>query len=270
MRIGGHIGEEFVNAEQWGDAVKKMGYTATYFPLSYKDDIKDIDACIKEAKDRDLVIAEIGAWCNTLSQEPVQQEKCMNRVVKCLELADYVGAKCCVNIAGSLSDTWDGPHKDHFTQKTFETIVRNTQEIIDRAKPKTTCFSLEPMPWMFPHTPESYLELIKAIDRKQFCAHFDFVNVINSVDKYYNNADVIRDWFTKLKPYAKSCHAKDIIIGKNLTLHFSECRPGTGELHYPTIIELARTMDEDFCVMFEHMTEKEDYVLAMDFIKTVF
>lgn len=269
MRIGGFVREEWESPEHWAQLNVDMGYGAVYFPVDYRADIKTIDSYAKAAKERDLIIAEIGVWNNSLEKDAALKAKNDEKAIKQFELADYVGARCCVNISGSCGDTWDGPHKDNFTQKTFEQVVLNTQKLIDTVNPKITAFSLEPMPWMYPHTPESYLELIKAVDREHFCVHFDFVNVINSIEKYYNSGAVIEDWFQKLKPYAKSCHAKDIIIGKHLTLHFDECRPGTGELDYRTLIKCAKEMDKDFPVMFEHMDDKIDFVEAMKFVKTI-
>ena len=186
-----------------------------------------------------------------------------------MELSDYVGASCCVNISGSCSDIWDGPHKENLIAQTFDRIVAITQNIIDEVKPKYTCYSLEPMPWMYPDSTQTYLDLINNINCEDFCVHFDFVNVINSVEKYYNNDVVIKEWFEKLSPYAKSCHVKDIIIGNELTLHLNECRPGTGNMDFNTIIESAQKMDDDFCVMLEHMESKSDYAKSMVFLNSI-
>ena len=88
-----------------------------------------------------------------------------------LEIANRVGAKCCVNIAGSRGDKWDGPHQDNMTEDTFTLIVDTVRTIIDSVKPKRTFYTLEPMPWIHPYDPDSYLRLIKAIDRPEFGVH---------------------------------------------------------------------------------------------------
>ncbi len=59
---------------------------------------------------------------------------------------------------------WDGPHPDNFSRDTFDLIVQSTREIIDAVKPQRTFYALETMPWIFPSSPDEYLELIKAID----------------------------------------------------------------------------------------------------------
>lgn len=269
MRFGGLILEKFSSPEEWAACAKKMGYSAVYFPLDYKADVKDIDAYTQAARENDLVIAEVGVWNNTLSTDNAKRQSAIEEAVHQLELADYVGARCCVNIAGSYSEQWDGPHKDNLTERAFEEIVLTTQKIIDSVNPKNSGYSLEPMPWMYPDSADSYLRLIKEIDRKGFCAHIDPVNIISSPQLYYKNGEVIQEWFDKLGDNIKSCHAKDIKLSGNLTVHLDECRPGTGELDYRTYLKCASRMEDDICIMLEHMTEQSDYVKAAQYIKSL-
>ena len=101
--------------------------------------------------------------------------------VKQLKLADYLNARCAVNVAGAIGPRWDGHYKANFTEETWKMIVSKTQEIIDKAEPEKTFFTLEPMPWMFPTGPEEYLRLIGDINREKFAVHLDPINMINSV-----------------------------------------------------------------------------------------
>ena len=59
------------------------------------------------------------------------------------------------------------------------------------------------MPWVYPYSTETYLELIEAIDRPQFAVHFDPVNMITSPYLYYHNGRFLRDFIRKLGPYIK-------------------------------------------------------------------
>jgi hypothetical protein len=61
------------------------------------------------------------------------------------------------------------------------------------------------MPWIFPTSPDSYLELMKAIDRKGFGVHLDPVNMINSPERYINNAAFLEDCFDKLGITSSAC-----------------------------------------------------------------
>ena len=267
MRFGGFIFKKWNTPEDWAQAAIEAGYSAVYFPVDYRADLKVIDGYKKAAEDADLVICEIGVWNNLLDRDPEKRAANMDRAIHQLELADYVGANCCVNISGSCGEQWDGHHPDNLTQKTFEEVVLTTQKIIDTVNPKNTEYSLEPMPWMFPHTADSYVDLIKAVDRKAFAAHLDPVNVINSPIQYYRTGEVIQEWFDKLGTQIKSCHAKDIIMSGKLTVHLDECRPGTGNLDYETYLKCMTKLPDRACLMLEHMTEEIDYIEATKYIK---
>ncbi len=267
MRFGGQIFKKWNTPEEWAQAALDMGYSAVYFPVDYTADIKVIDGYKKAAADADLVISEIGIWNNLMDADPEKREANIQRAIHQLELADYVGANCCVNISGNCGEQWDGHHPDNLTKKTFEAVVRTTQRIIDAVNPQNTEYTLEPMPWMYPHTADSYVELLKAVDRKGFAAHLDPVNVINSPVLYYQTGEVIREWFEKLGPKIRSCHAKDIVLSGSLTVHLDECRPGTGNLDYRTYLECMTTLPENTCLMLEHMSREEDYVLAAKYLK---
>lgn len=262
MRFGGFLFKPWNTPEEWAEAAIEAGYSAVYFPVDYRAEQSVIDGYRQAAQDYDLVICEIGVWNNTLDRNPQKREEAVQRAIRQLELAEYVGANCCVNIAGSYAEQWDGPHKDNFTQRAFEEIVQTTQKIIDAVNPQRTAYSLEPMPWMYPDSADSYLQLIQAIDRKGFVAHLDPVNIICSPQLYYRNGQVIQEWFDKLGPYIRSCHAKDITLSGKLTVHLDECRPGLGELDYATYLQCMDKLDDSVCMMLEHMTEADDYTAA--------
>ncbi len=269
MRFGGNIFEKWTTPDEWAQANENAGYSGVYFPLDSNARTGDIDAFVQAAKEHDLVICEIGIWNNLLDPDRKKREANFTRAVRQLELADYVGANCCVNIAGTYNaDCWDGCHGDNFTQKAFDEIVEVSRKIIDTAKTRHTYYTLEPMPNMYPDTADSYLDLIKAVGSNRFGAHVDIVNIITSPHAYYDNTAVINEWFDKLAPYIRCCHAKDSIIRDKLTVHLDECRPGTGNIDYDTYLKRVDALeDRNVCLMLEHMTEAEDYRLAAEFIK---
>ena len=82
-------------------------------------------------------------------------------------LADEVGARCCVDIAGSYNPTvWYGPNPKNLSREFFDATVANCRQIIDAVKPTRTKFTIEMMGWNLPDSPDAYLQLIKAVDRK--------------------------------------------------------------------------------------------------------
>jgi sugar phosphate isomerase/epimerase len=185
-------------------------------------------------------------------------------------LADQIGARCCVNIAGSRnSNQWDGPDPENFSQETFDLIVESVRKIIDAVKPSRTFYTLETMPWIFPSSPDEYLALIKAIDRPAFAVHLDPVNMLNSPLRAYRNADFIRECFEKLGPWIKSCHAKDIVLDPKLTVHLNEARPGTGLLDYGVFLKEISKLGNDCPLMLEHLATDEEYEAGANYIREV-
>lgn len=269
MRLGGPVFGKYDNPEEWARAVRQAGYSAAYCPFGYEISDEVLVEYIRAARKEDIIIAEVGAWSNPISTDEAKRREAIAFCQKQLELAERAGARCCVNIAGSRGEQWDGPSADNYTDDTFALIVDTVREIIDAVKPEKTFYVLEPMPWAYPDSADSYLQLIHAIDRKGFAVHIDIVNVINSPIKYYRNGDLIREWFMKLGPYIKSCHAKDIKMDSKLTLHLNEVIPGRGMLDYHTYIREVARLDPDMPFMLEHLEKPEQYVEAAAYVRKV-
>ncbi|MHB9139104.1 MAG: sugar phosphate isomerase/epimerase family protein [Victivallaceae bacterium] len=269
MRLGGRIFGKYDDPESWVELVKQAGYRAAYCPLSPGDGAGVIKAYAAAAKKADIVIAETGAWSNPISPDEKIRSEALDKCKKQLALADEIGAMCCVNITGSRGAKWDGPDKNDLTVETFGMIVDSVREIIDAVKPKRTFYALETMPWMYPDSADSYLELITAIDREAFAVHLDPVNLVCSPQRYFSNGALIREFFKKLGQHIKSCHAKDIILRNNLTVHLDECRPGTGGLDYVAFLAELDKLGQDIPLMLEHLPDEKEYRLAAEYINSL-
>jgi sugar phosphate isomerase/epimerase len=258
IRLGGPVFGEMKDPLDWVKAVKAKEYSASYCPVAPGTDETTVKAFEKAAKDADIIISEVGAWSNPISKNEKERNEALRKCKEALALADLIGANCCVNITGSRGEKWDGPDPENLTKDTFDLIVQSTREIIDAVKPVRTFYTLETMPWAYPDSPDSYLALIKAIDRKQLGVHLDPVNMINSPERYYRNGAFIKECFAKLGPYIKNCHAKDISLGTNLTVHLDKVIIGTGGLDYKVFLtELSKL--KNVPLMLEHLETAEEY-----------
>jgi sugar phosphate isomerase/epimerase len=269
MRLGGPIFTPYSDPKSWVDAVKATGYRAAYCPIGLDADEATVKAYATTAAAADIVIAEVGAWSNPLSPDAATCRDALDLCKRSLDLAERIEARCCVNIAGSLGELWDGPATSNLTEETFQMIVDSVREIIDAIKPCRTFYTLEPMPWIYPDSPDSYLRLIQAIDRPAFAVHLDPVNMICSPQRCLNNAAFLQECFAKLGPYIKSCHAKDILLRDTLTVHLDEMRPGLGQLDYRTYLRELAALENDVPVMVEHLPDENEYQLAVDYIRSV-
>jgi sugar phosphate isomerase/epimerase len=266
IRLGGPVPGNFNDPADWIKAVKSLRYTAAYCPVQPGASADLIKAFREEAIRNSIIISEVGAWNNTLDLNEDVRKEALKKNIDALRLADEIGARCCVNISGARGEKWDGPYAGNYARETFDLIVENVRYIIDAVKPSAAFYTLEPMPYMLPDSPDSYLELIRAIDRKQFGVHLDPVNIISDPRKYFNNAAFLRECFSKLGPHIKSIHAKDIIIMPELTLHLEERRPGLGILDYAVFLQETSKLNE-IPFMLEHLSTQEEYLLAANYVR---
>lgn len=269
MRFGGPLFADKPGPEGWIAELRRWGYGAAYCPVDETAEAATVQAYADAAAAHDIVIAEVGAWSNPLSRDEAARRKAIAFCQTRLALAESIGARCCVNIAGSRGEKWDGPHPDDLTPDTFDAIVETTRGIIDAVQPTRTFYTLEPMPWMYPNSIESYERLLQAIDRRACAVHFDPVNLITSPELYFNQRAFVREFVERLGPHIKSCHAKDICLGDSLTVHLSEARPGLGALDYAALLRELGRLDPDTPVMLEHLPGEADYAAAADYVRGV-
>ena len=269
MRLGAPLTQPATDPAAWVAAVQAKGYRAAYCPVKPDADVATIAAYRAAAQAADIVIAEVGAWSNPLSPDPVTRTAALDKCKASLLLAERIGARCCVNIAGSRGEKWDGPHPADLTPETFDLIVTTTREIIDAVQPRQTVYALETMPWMYPDSLESYQRLIKAIDRPGFGVHFDPVNLVNSPQRYFQNAALIRACVTALGPQIRSVHVKDIQLADRLTVHLDEVRPGQGALDLRTLLRELHQLDPALPIMLEHLPNEAEYDLAAAHVRAI-
>ncbi len=270
IKLGGPVFKKYQTPEEWICALDELGYRAAYCPVNVGTDSGLVKLYKEAAQKAGIVISEVGAWSNPIDPDETKSKAAFEKCVNSLQLADEIGASCCVNISGSRNpEKWAGPHKDNLTPDTFDLIVESTRKIIDAVNPKNTFFTLETMPWAYPDSVESYTKLIKAIGRKKFGVHFDPVNLVVSPQVYYKNGEMISEAFKKLGAHIKSCHAKDIkLLEDELTPHLPEVRAGLGNLDYIVFLkELSKL--KNIPLMLEHLNSAEDYNLAAGHIRKV-
>lgn len=263
MRLGGSIMKPYNSPKEWLALVKEYGYSAVSFPVN-SDAPKHVrQEYLQCCKDNDLVIGEVGIWKNVLSRDENERKAAMEYSYRQLELAEEVGANCCVNIAGSVGTLWDGYDPAQGTRAYYDQVVEIARQIIDKVQPERTAFSLEPMPWMCPESPEEYLQLIRDIDRKSFKAHLDYCNMINGLDRYRNASGFIQHCFALLKEHIVSIHAKDVLLRDGaLPIVIEEIQPGEGSIDLALVCAEAEKLGADIPVFVEHLPDHASYLAA--------
>jgi len=267
MKLGLSGSLEHKTAQEWAKKHHDLGCLAINFPLDYTAGEEVIQAYTQQAKEYGLIIAEVGAWCNPLDKDPIKRAEALHRCKEQLKLADRIGAVCCVNISGSKGDKWDAAHKDNFTRETWAEMIASIQEIIDDVKPQHACYSIEPMPWMYPMGPDEYLQLIKDVNRDKFKVHMDVFNWITTPKRYFFNEEFMEECFVKLGEHIVSCHLKDVHMEEQLTMMFREVACGDGEISLEKYIELADKVSPDMPMIIEHLHSDEAYLESLAYVK---
>lgn len=254
---------------------KRLGYTAAFCPDGKPGDRARVNAIRKAFAEAGILIAEVGAWRNMMTPDPVARKANLEYVSRQLALADELGVKCCVDIAGSFDpNSLSGPHPKNLSKEFFDGTVENCRKIIDTVKPKVAKFAIEMKAWDLPDGPDSYLELIRAIDRTTFGVHIDICNIINSPARYYNNTALIKETFQKLGRWVLSCHAKDLKWVPQVNVNFTEVPAGQGGIpgvsggvdYHAYITEVSKA---GVPLMQEHWNTNEEFQLGDRYIRKV-
>jgi len=121
MKLGIAMNLPHSSAEEWAKKHRDLGLSAVVFPCSHRSTISQIDDYVKACHAYGLQIAEVGAWKNLLSKNPKERSDNFEYCLRQLELADYIGARCVVNISGSTGEVWDGGYLENYSKKHITT-----------------------------------------------------------------------------------------------------------------------------------------------------
>ena len=251
-------------------SLRALGFSACQAPDVDAADAAGIRAIEHAFAAEDVVIAELWAFGhNMMARDAAERRAALDAMSRALALADDMGARCAVNIAGFLGPTAaNRAHPDNLTRVAFDLTVENVRAVIDAVRPRRAKFAIETMAWILPDGPDVYLDLIRAVDRPAFAAHFDPVNMINSPTRYFGNRAFIEACLTTLGPHIVSCHGKDTRLAGGLTMHINEGRPGTGILDWKALLRGVAALPQQPPILFEHQPSKARYLDARDYVRT--
>jgi len=267
LRLGAPLFLNSTDPAELAREHRRLGYSAAYAPKASLADAAHLRAIEDAFRQQDVTLAEVGVWVNLLDADSAQRKANLDKVSEGLALADAIGARCCVDIVGSYHPQfWEGPHPRNVSQECFDAAVENARRILDAVKPRRARFAYEMMGWTLPDSPDSYLALIKAIDRPAFGVHIDICNLVNSPRLMYNNKALIEETFSKLGPWIASCHAKDLDWVRELNVHFLEVIPGRGRIDYPAYLKAIASLPGGVPLMLEHLKSAADYQEGLNFI----
>src|SRR3954447_12446461 len=126
VRLGGPIFLKSDDPVALAKEHRRLGYSAAYCPAVTVSDGDRIRAIREAFAAENVVIAEVGAWRNMLDPDPAKRAANLAYVTDRMALAEAVGARCCVDIAGSFHpEVWYGPDARNLSPQFFDLTVEN-------------------------------------------------------------------------------------------------------------------------------------------------
>ena len=284
MRLGAPFAAEVFAGETDDPAAlakghRAKGYGAAFCPEISLKDPGHIRAVETAFAAEDVLIAELHGLTsfeeagNLIDPDSEKRAAWHEHLCERFAQADEVGARCFLEMPGTCDpNSFYMPHPNNLTDECRDMIVERVREVIDAVRPRRTKFALEMMPFIHPSDPDSYVALLKAVDRESFGVHLDPVNILNSPDRCFNNGKLIKECFDKLGGAILSCHVKDVtLMPAAFPLGIEQCRTGTGLVDYRTYLSELNRLPPDTPLMTEPMTgmQEHDYDLARDYITGV-
>lgn len=259
MRVGAAVFRAGT-PEEWVQRHREKGFGAAVFPLDSRADGRLIDEYAQAAREAGLVIAEVGAWSNPLDPDEEKAQAALKWNIGQLRLAERVGARCCVNISGSLHpQLWMGAHPGNLSEETFDRVVALTRRIIDEVQPQRTGYALECMPWSFPDSVDSYVRLLEAVDRPAFGVHLDPCNLISSPRLLFGNARLVEDAVARLGRRMLSVHIKDLYLNPGAAnVELTEVPLGEGACDLGSWLKCLSALP-DVPLILEHLPDEATY-----------
>ena len=270
MRLGVSTAFCHKGASDWISKHDNLGLKSVVFPLNCNDSDELIAQYVKAAADKNICIAEVGIWRNTLSGDPKERNQMMDYAIRQLIMADSINARCCVNVVGTPhGPRWDGGYAGNFSRDTRSDIISMIRTIIDEAKPRNTKFTVEPMPWMVPSSPDDYLKLLEEVERDQFGVHLDLINMVTSPKRYFFLDDFMDECLDKLGDKICSAHLKDILLLQDYTFCLKECACGEGILNIPRYVSKLDSINPDIPLIIEHLDTDEEYINSVRYVQSL-
>jgi sugar phosphate isomerase/epimerase len=136
IRLGGPIFLKSDDPRELAREHRRLGYSAAYCPPAQIADRERIRAIREGFAAENVAIAEVGAWKNMLDPDAKTRADNLNYVAERLALAEAVGARCCVDIAGSFNPKlWYGPDPKNISEEFLDATAENCRKVIDQVKP---------------------------------------------------------------------------------------------------------------------------------------
>jgi sugar phosphate isomerase/epimerase len=241
---------------------KRKGFAAAYAPKVDLQDGAKIRAIRSAFAKEKVMIAEVGFWDNLVDLDLTQRKANRQSMVDALALAEELGARCAIDIFGSYCrGNGNSRHSpENFSEGAFDEAVEMARYFIDAVKPKTAFFVFEIFPFSVVDSPAEIARLIRAVDRRQFGAHLDLVNLVNSPRAYWTSGTLMEESLRLFGDRIVAAHAKDIKLKEPaISVILEEVVAGEGNLDIAAMLRGLDRLPAAIPLMMEHLDSEGQY-----------
>jgi sugar phosphate isomerase/epimerase len=216
-----------------------------------------------------VVTQATGYWQPLIHPEPAARAAAVATLRAALRVAADLGARAVLTGPGTLNPRaaalpddqrrWGAwwPDRANHGPAAVERLIASLREALPAAEEHGVGISLECHVISTIDSPERAREVIEAVGSPLVRINIDPVNFIDTVPRYYANAERLDQIFDLLDPYIVSGDAKDILLDDPVVVHLKEMPAGDGRLDWATYLRRFERVCPDGYLHLEHFPLEE-------------
>jgi sugar phosphate isomerase/epimerase len=148
------------------------------------------------------------------------------------------------------------PHPHNWTESARKQLVKSLKECQAAAEDVGVFLSLEGHQLVTLESAEVTAAILDEVDSPWVRSDYDSANWITR-ETVYTTGQAVSHHIDVLGRYIVSCHAKDIWIENQLTLHLQDGCPGKGNMDFYTLFKRMEALSPDYPVIVEGASADE-------------
>lgn len=205
------------------------------------------------------IVQFAGVNANLSHPDPVVRRQALERVRQIAPVAADLGAERVISGCGTVSDEWRrhfyAPHPANHSRAIEEWLTEGLSQVGSIVADSGLGWSVECHQLTTMRSPEVIRRVLDAVDSPSVLANFDPVNLLDSANSVYRNAELVPEMLTSIGPrLADTVHIKDVSIGVDLVCHIAEVAPGFGQLDFDALFEAINRRGAPTKIIIEHLS----------------
>ncbi len=231
--------------EEVAQVIAGYGVQSVEYFLTLAGGLPNRDTCCKIRRafeSQGLSVDHVGGYGNLVSTDPAIQRASIDHLIGLCRLSDDLGSKMIATFAGTAVPRtgldWD---PETHSETSYARFIEAIREVLVVAETEGVTILLEPFVVTVMKDPDTALRIFREVDSPNLALAMDIVNFYNLRDlEQPRQNELMDECFTKLGPYIKAIHAKD--MGPQDGPRPTPSKPpiGTGLLDYAHFAKLTK------------------------------